>query len=158
MLDRIIAYDKGYPIYLSDIYPYEDFIGIVKSNGEVVFYQKGKGSKMKFKTTKKAMKENYNTILKIGYCNIQNLLQYEDAIAYSTRAEGWACDYYKVGNVIICEGYAPIGKSVSYDLQKKYNDLAEEIRYNNDVKWEDKKELLHDLLVQFVNEVTKGRR
>jgi hypothetical protein len=38
MLDRIIAYDNGYPIFLSDIYPYEDFIGIEKSNGEVVFY------------------------------------------------------------------------------------------------------------------------
>ena len=42
MLDRIIAYDNGYPIFLSDIYLYEDFIGIEKSNGEVVFYQKGK--------------------------------------------------------------------------------------------------------------------
>lgn len=112
---------------------------------------------MKFKTTKKAMRENYNTILKIGYCNIQNLLQYEDAIAYSTRAEGWACDYYKVGNVIICEGYAPIGKSVPYDLQREYDKKAEEIRYSNDVKWEDKKEQTYNLLVQFVNEATEGR-
>ena len=112
---------------------------------------------MKFKTTKKAMRENYNTILKIGYCNIQNLLQYEEAIAYSTRAEGWACDYYEVGNVIISTGYAPIGESVPYDLQREYNDLAEEIRYSNNVKWEDKKELLYDLLVQFVDEATKGR-
>lgn len=120
--------------------------------------QERKGKTMKFKTTKKAIKENYNTILKIGYCNIHNLLQYEDAIAYSTRAEGWSCDYYKVENVIICEGYAPIGESVSYDLQMEYNKKAEEIRYSNDVKWEDKKELLYNLLVQFVDEATKGRR
>lgn len=113
---------------------------------------------MKFKTTKKAIKENYNTILKIGYCNIQNLLYFENPIAYSTRAEGWACDYYEVENVIISEGYAPIGESVPYELQKKYNEKAEEIRYNNDVKWEDKKERLHDLLIQFVDEATKGRR
>ena len=38
MLDKIIIYDKGYPIYLSDIYPFEEFIGIEKSNGEVIFY------------------------------------------------------------------------------------------------------------------------
>ena len=112
---------------------------------------------MKFKTTKKAMRENYNTILKIGYGNIQNLLQYENAIAYSTRAEGWACDYYEVGNVIISTGYAPIGESVSYDLQREYDKKAEKIRYNNDVKWEDKKEQIYDLLVQFIDEATKGR-
>ena len=38
MLDRIIAYDHGYPIFLSDICPYEEFIGMEKSNGEVIFY------------------------------------------------------------------------------------------------------------------------
>jgi hypothetical protein len=81
-------------------------------------------------------------------------LQYEDAIAYSTRAEGWACDYYKVGNVIICEGYAPIGESVSYDLQKKYNEKAEFLYHKN---YETKKRLLHNLLVEFVNEATEGR-
>ena len=108
---------------------------------------------MKFKTTKKAIKENYNTILKIGYCNIQNLLQYENPIAYSTRAEGWACDYYEVGNVIISTGYAPIGESVPYELQKKYNEKAEILYHKN---YETKKRLLHDLLVEFVSEATKG--
>ena len=38
MLDRIIAYHKGHPIYLSDICPFEEFIGIEKANGEVIFY------------------------------------------------------------------------------------------------------------------------
>lgn len=109
---------------------------------------------MKFKTTKKAIKENYNTILKIGYGNIQNLLYFENPIAYSTRAEGWACDYYEVGNVIISTGYAPIGESVPYDLQMEYNKKAEEIRYSKDIQWEDKKEQLFALLTEFVNEAT----
>ena len=38
MIDKIIYIDNGYKVYLSDIYPYEEFIGIEKSNGEVVFY------------------------------------------------------------------------------------------------------------------------
>ena len=101
--------------------------------------------KMKFKTTKKAMQNNYNTILKVGYCNIQNLLKYQEPIAYSTRAEGWACDYYKVGNVIISEGYSPIGKPVNYDLQQKYNNAAAKLG------WEQKEEV-YNLLLQFVEE------
>ena len=110
---------------------------------------------MKFKTTKKAMRENYDTILKIGYCNIQNLLQYENPIAYSTRAEGWACDYYEVGNVLISTGYAPIGESVPYDLQMEYNKKAGNLYHKN---YETKKRLLKELLIQFVDEATKGRR
>lgn len=106
----------------------------------------------KIKATKKAMKESYDTILSIGYCNIQNLLKYENEIAYSTRAEGWACDYYEVNNVCISTGYAPIGKSVSYDLQKKYDSEAETIAYDNTITWEVQKERIHELLIQFVNE------
>ena len=62
----------------------------------------------KIKATKKAMKESYNTIITIGYCNAQYLLQYENEIAYSARSEGWACDYYDINNVLISTGYAPL--------------------------------------------------
>ena len=108
---------------------------------------------MKFKTTKKAMKDNYSTILSIGYCNAQNLLKYENEIAYSTRAEGWACDYYEVNNVLISTGYAPIGQSVDYATLKKYDALAEAISYDNNISWEDKQDKIHELLVVFVSEV-----
>lgn len=109
----------------------------------------------KIKVTKKAIKESYNTILSIGYCNTQYLLKYENEYAYSTRAEGWACDYYVVGNVCISTGYSPIGKSVNYDLTKKYEDQAREISCNYNLKWEEQKERIHELLVEFVNEATK---
>ena len=105
---------------------------------------------MKFKTTKKAMKENYSTILSIGYCNAQNLLSFENEIAYSTRAEGHACDYYDVDGVCISTGYSPIGQSVDYSLIKKYDDLARDIRNDYEMKYETRKEAVHDLLVQFV--------
>ena len=38
---------------------------------------------MKFKTTKKAMRENYTKIIKIGYGDAQYLLKFENEIAYS---------------------------------------------------------------------------
>ena len=45
---------------------------------------------MKFKTTQKAIKTNYNTIICISYCGLQNLLNYESPVAYTVRREGWA--------------------------------------------------------------------
>lgn len=109
----------------------------------------------KIKVTKKAIKESYNTILAIGYCNAQYLLKFENEYAYSTRVEGWACDYYVVDNVCISTGYSPIGQSVSYELTKKYEDQAREIACDYNIKWEEQKERIHELLVQFINEATK---
>ena len=108
---------------------------------------------MKFKTTKKAIKQSFDTILSIGYCNAQHLLKYESVFAYSAGVEGWACDYYEVGNVCISTGYAPTGISVNYDLLKKYELQAEEIAYNNELNWKQQKQIIYDLLVQFTNEV-----
>jgi hypothetical protein len=106
----------------------------------------------KIKVTKKAMKESYDTILSIGYCHLQNLLKYENEIAYSTRSEGWACDYYEVNNVCISTGYAPIGKSINYELTKKYDTEAEKIACDYSMTWQEQKERIHELLIQFVNE------
>ena len=52
---------------------------------------------MKFKTTQKAIKANYNTIICVPYCGLQNLLNYESPVAYTERREGWAADIYDMG-------------------------------------------------------------
>lgn len=106
----------------------------------------------KYKTTKKTIKEGYNKILCIGNGNLQYMLRYIDPFAYSTRAEGWACDYYNINGTILCDGYAPIGKNVSYDLMKKYDNRAREIR-NLYLPYEEEKEKLNELLNQFMKEV-----
>ena len=112
----------------------------------------------KIKTTKKAMNENFNKIVSIGYCNAQNLLNYEDAYTYCTRAEGWACDNYVIDNVLISTGYAPIiskNTNCNYDLIKKYDEQSEKIIYNYKLSYEQKKELVKTLLNEFISEVTK---
>jgi hypothetical protein len=111
----------------------------------------------KYKTTKKSIKEKYDKIIKIGYCNAQYLLQYESEIAYSTRAEGWACDYYEIGDILISTGYAPMeSKNVkcTYDIVEKYEDLARNNVLSN-IPYEEKLRINKDLLNQFVNEVFK---
>lgn len=112
---------------------------------------------MKFKTTKKAMKESYHHIVKIGYCNAQFLLQYEEPRAYSERAEGWACDYYDVNGVLISTGYAPLeakNTKSNYDIVKRYDDAAQAISCNYDKTYEERKEEVYALLCEFVKEVT----
>ena len=110
---------------------------------------------MKYKTSKKNMKESYNKIIKIGYCDAQYLLQYEEPTAYSTRAEGWACDYYDVDNVLISTGYAPIeskNTKIDYETIRKYENEARSIINNND-NYEDKRIKVKELLKEFIHEV-----
>lgn len=63
---------------------------------------------MKFKTTQKAIRANYNKIICVPYCGLQTLLNYENPVAYTIRHEGWAADIYDMGGgVAIVTGYAP---------------------------------------------------
>ena len=111
---------------------------------------------MKFKTTRKNMKENYSTIIKVGYCNIAYLLQYETPIAYSAGSAGWACDYYNIDGVIISTGYAPIGDIVpSYDTCHRYNVKAENIVLTRGMDWNDKKDIVRGYLREFIREITQ---
>ena len=114
---------------------------------------------MKFKTTKKAMREGYYHIIGTGYCNLQHLLHYENEIAYSTRAEGWACDYYEVDGVLVSTGYAPLKSEnvkCDYDMIREYNDKAEKVVYDYSMTWEEQKAEVRELLKKFVSEATQG--
>lgn len=110
---------------------------------------------MKFKTTQKAIKANYNTIICVPYCGLQNLLNYESPIAYTERREGWAADIYDMGGgVAISTGYAPFGNvRPSYEVVKRYENAAEKVRYNYSLKWEEQREQLKTLQREFIAEV-----
>lgn len=85
---------------------------------------------MKYRTTRKAIKETYGNanIYEVGSGNLQYLLRFIDPFAYSTRVEGWACDYYDIGNgIVLVDGYAPFGKKVNFDTMKLFDDKAREI-------------------------------
>lgn len=112
---------------------------------------------MKFKTTQKAIRANYNKIICVPYCGLQNLLNYESPVAYTARREGWAADIYDMGGgVAIVTGYAPFGNiRPSYELRERYETDAEKIRYNYSLAWEEQQKSLEQLARAFIEEVTR---
>lgn len=86
---------------------------------------------MKFKTTKKEIMANYGSIIKVDYCNLQNLLKYESPIAYTAGVYGWNADIYDFGGIAICTGYRPFGNiHPNWEVMDKYEKEAENI-YSN---------------------------
>lgn len=114
---------------------------------------------MKFKTTQKAIKANYNIIICVPYCGLQNLLNYENPVAYTERREGWAADIYDMGGgVAIVTGYAPFGNiRPSYELRERYEKQAEIIcdMYRYSTKLNDTRNRLRELQAAFIEEVTR---
>ncbi len=110
---------------------------------------------MKFKTTQKAIKEHYNIIIAVPYCELQFLLKYQTPIAYTVQREGWAADIYDVDGICITEGYAPFGNiEPDYDTIRKYENSARQIYYKMPI--EEGKTRLDALLQNFVNYVTRS--
>lgn len=112
---------------------------------------------MKFKTTQKAIRANYNKIICVPYCGLQNLLNYESPVAYTVRREGWAADIYDMsGGVAIVTGYAPFGNiRPSYELRERYETQAEKIRYNYSLAREEQRDALRELQRAFIEEVIR---
>lgn len=112
---------------------------------------------MKFKTTQKEIKANYNTIICVSYCRLQNLLNYESPVAYTVRREGWGTDIYDMGGgVAIVIGYAPFGNiRPAYEQVKAVEEQAEKIRYDYSFSYEEQREQLKQLARAFIDEVTR---
>lgn len=110
---------------------------------------------MKYKTTQKAIKENYSNIICIGYCHFQQLLSGKEPIAYTTRREGWAADIYEINpTTVIVTGYAPFGNiHPTYEIIKQYENLANQVKYASLIDWNEKKERLNILINEFVNTI-----
>lgn len=112
---------------------------------------------MKYRTTKKAMRESYEKILGVSYCALQSLLRFTEPIAYSTRREGWACDYYDVDGVLISTGYAPLKSRCTphadYDLINAYEQKARKI-FESDLPYDERKKQINSLLHEFIEKVS----
>ena len=113
---------------------------------------------MKFKTTQKEIRANFNKIICVPYCGLQTLLNYESPIAYTSRQEGWAADIYDMGGgVAIVTGYAPFGNvRPGYDICLKYEKQAEKIRYNYTLSYDRQWDMLKSLVKKFVKEVCEN--
>lgn len=111
---------------------------------------------MKYKTTKKAILQNYRCF-KTGFCNLQYLLQYETPESYTFGKDGWHADIYNLGGgLALITGYQPFGDSLPYDDVHEYDQKAARI-VNGDGRWEEKKEKVDKLLQEFIDNVIKGK-
>lgn len=113
---------------------------------------------MKFKTTKKAVMNNFPRVIKVGNCNLQNMLKYEDPVAYTFGYDGWHADIYDVGaGTAICMGYQPFGNiKPAYDIQREFDDRAEEIamRYHKSyISYDECSSIMRELIRDFVGTV-----
>ena len=108
---------------------------------------------MKLQTTKKQIRQNFNTVLSIGYCDAQYLLSCKTPFAYSAGVYGWSCDYYQVGNVCISTGYSPIGTPVNYSLLCELERKACLIANDYNLPGSDKEQQLNELLQQLINSI-----
>lgn len=76
---------------------------------------------MKFKTTTKDIRNNYNRIIAIPYCAAQYLLRGRYPIAYNSGTYGWNYDVYDVSDIIqgaiICTGYRSMPSTIDYDYK-----------------------------------------
>jgi hypothetical protein len=83
---------------------------------------------MKYKTTAKALRNGYYTIISAGYCDLQCLLSYKSPVAYSAGVYGWNFDVYEFDGVAICTGYRSMPEKntkADYKLIREYEALAQ---------------------------------
>lgn len=111
----------------------------------------------KVKTTQKAIKEAYQNVIAVGYCNLQSLLDffYDKERYYTVRREGWGSDVYDFGNVAISTGYAPFGNvRPNYELTQKYEHKAQELRSISLLKttYPEKRKEAEKLIAEFIKE------
>ena len=113
------------------------------------------------KLTRKEISNKYR-VISVGYCQLQNLLQYSKRLGYTTsQAYGWRSDNYLFTNdldcstVVISTGYNPVnGVKVDRVITNKYDDLAREVTLSP-LPYEERKNKLDQLIQEFINEVIK---
>ena len=111
----------------------------------------------KVRTSQKAIKEVYQNVIAIGYCNLQSLLDffYDKERYYTVRREGWGSDVYDFGLTAISTGYAPFGDiGPSYDLVEKYEHEAQKLRSVSLLKitYPEKRKRAEKLMTEFIKE------
>ncbi len=108
---------------------------------------------MKLQTTKKQIRQNFNTVLSIGYCDAQYLLDCKNPFAYSAGVYGWSCDYYQIGAVCISTGYSPIGTRIDYAVLQELEGKAKLIKNDYKLSYSDREQQLDELIKQLIYSV-----
>lgn len=84
------------------------------------------------KITKKYVMNTYKKVVKVGYCDLQELLTFAKQIGYTAGVYGWNANVYACDlDVVIVTGYRPFGNvDVDFALCEKYEKKAHELKKN----------------------------
>ena len=106
------------------------------------------------KLKRKQIKGMYKNIIKIGYCELSELLAYTKKMGYTAGIYGWNTDIFELDwNTVIVTGYRPFGNiNPDYTIIKKYNEKARRLKKQN-IGYEQIKSKLDELIENFKNEV-----
>ena len=63
------------------------------------------------KLTMRQVKAAGIPIIRVGYCELQNVLDHFHRIGYCAGKYGWNCDVYRSSQYIITTGYRPFGET-----------------------------------------------
>ena len=113
---------------------------------------------IKTRATKKAILNGFNKVIKIGYCNAQSLLRYQNAQYYIySNVYGWRADVYVISDdIAIVTGYAPFGNiTPDYSIIKEYEKKAESV-YNTVRNHNERHKIINNYLNEFIKEVTSN--
>lgn len=114
---------------------------------------------MKVRVTQKQIKEGYDKILIVGYCDLYYLLRGLDPRYYTCGVYGWNSDIYHYDNrVAICTGYRPFGNVCTNDkgLNTKYNDKARKIYEDYNTPYQKRIDKINKLLDKYIKEVLEN--
>lgn len=86
---------------------------------------------MRTKTTKKAIMNAYENVIKVGYCDLQDALKWREPNFYTAGVYGWNADVYVIGyDTVIVTGYRPLGNmELSREVVDTLNKCAESITH-----------------------------
>lgn len=112
---------------------------------------------LKCKVTKKEILENYKNVIKVGYCELQHLLNYKCPRFFTAGAYGWNTNIYEISySTVIVTGYAPFGNISNYELTKKYEEKAEKIVYDNKLDFNKKSKKLDKLIGAYIKAILQS--
>ena len=111
---------------------------------------------MKAKVTKKEIIKRFENVLIVHSWELQNLLYFISPFAYATRAEGWACDFYEIGNFCLSSGDSPAGTKQNRDLEKIFEAKAKKINQSTFFKRETKEKKINALLLELATQLANN--
>ena len=104
-------------------------------------------------TRKCAIARYGDDAIRIGYCDLQYLLRGYDRDYYTAGVYGWNCDIYIFKNATITTGYRGMfGRSVDYELTRKYDNMARKVWNDNSLSYDEQKNKVDVLLNEYLEQ------